>query len=221
MTANVTDGGKLSYQWYRNSDGSTSGGTMVGTDSPSYTPDISAAGTYYYYCVITNTNSAAYYPTATSVTDAVCIEVTIEGHTHAPILIAGQGPTCQTDGSKAYYLCDCGLAFEDEACTKLIADVESWKVIPALEHDFKDGKCALCGAPDPDYDPAAGEGDDPGKDPGDDADPAITGDDGSKNGNDSKTGDDSHLVLWLAVLLIAGGGSAGALIVRRIRRKQS
>ena len=221
VTANVTDGGKLSYQWYRNSDGSTSGGTKVGTDSPSYTPDISAAGTYYYYCVITNTNSAAYYPTATSVTDAVCIEVTIEGHTHAPILIAGQEPTCQTDGSKAYYLCDCGLAFEDEACTKLIADVESWKVIPALEHDFKDGKCALCGAPDPDYDPAAGEGDDPGKDPGDDADPAITGDDGSKNGNDSKTGDNSHLVLWLAVLLIAGGGSAGALIVRRIRRKQS
>ena len=142
-------------------------------------------------------------------TDAVCIEVTIEGHTHAPILIAGQEPTCQTDGSKAYYLCDCGLAFEDEACTKLIADVESWKVIPALDHDFKDGKCALCGAPDPDYDP------------GYDADPAITGDDDSKNGNGSKTGDDSHLVLWLAVLLIAGGGSAGALIVRRIRRKQS
>ena len=57
VTANVTDGGKLSYQWYRNSDGSTSGGTKVGIDSPSYTPDISAAGTYYYYCVITNTTA--------------------------------------------------------------------------------------------------------------------------------------------------------------------
>ena len=48
VEANVTDGGTLSYQWYQNTDGSTTGGTKVGTNSPSFTPDTSAEGTYYY-----------------------------------------------------------------------------------------------------------------------------------------------------------------------------
>ncbi len=133
--AGVTDGGTLSYQWYQSSDGSTDGGTKVGTNSPSFTPDTSAEGTYYYYCVITNTNGEAYYPTATVTTDAACIKVT-KAHSHTPILVVGREATCTEAGSKAYYLCGCGMAFEDENCTKPIADVESWRVIPLLGHSF-------------------------------------------------------------------------------------
>ena len=135
VEANVTDGGTLSYQWYQSSDGSTDGGTKVGTNSPSFTPDTSAEGTYYYYCVITNTNGEAYYPTATVTTDAACIKVT-KAHSHTPILVMGREATCTEAGSKAYYICDCGMAFEDEECTKAIADVESWRVIPLLGHSF-------------------------------------------------------------------------------------
>ena len=135
VEANVTDGGTLSYQWYQSSDGSTDGGTKVGTNSPSFTPDTSAEGTYYYYCVITNTNGEAYYPTATVTTDAACIKVT-KAHSHTPILVMGREATCTEAGSKAYYTCDCGMAFEDEECTKAIADVESWRVIPLLGHSF-------------------------------------------------------------------------------------
>jgi uncharacterized repeat protein (TIGR02543 family) len=135
VEAGVTDGGTLSYQWYQSSDGSTDGGTKVGTNSLSFTPDTSAEGIYYYYCVITNTNDAAYYPTATVTTDAACIKVT-KAHSHTSIPVMGREATCTEAGSKAYYICGCGMAFEDEECTKPIADVESWRVIPLLGHKF-------------------------------------------------------------------------------------
>ncbi len=135
VQANVTDGGTLSYQWYQSSDGSTDGGTKVGTNSPSFTPDTSAEGTYYYYCVITNTNGEAYYPTATAKTGAACIKVT-KAHSHTPIPVMGREATCTEAGSKAYYTCTCGMSFEDEACTKAIADVDTWRIIPVLGHSF-------------------------------------------------------------------------------------
>ncbi|MCL2277695.1 MAG: InlB B-repeat-containing protein [Treponema sp.] len=53
------DGGTLSYQWYRNTTNSTTGGTAVGTNSSAYSPDVSTLGSVFYYCVVTNTNLAA------------------------------------------------------------------------------------------------------------------------------------------------------------------
>jgi len=54
VTASVTDGGTLSYQWYRNVTGNTSGGTaIIGATGSSYT--LSDIGTYYYYVIVTNT----------------------------------------------------------------------------------------------------------------------------------------------------------------------
>jgi hypothetical protein len=54
VTASVTDGGTLTYQWYRNTSNSTYGGTAIaGATGSSYT--LSDMGTYYYYVVITNT----------------------------------------------------------------------------------------------------------------------------------------------------------------------
>jgi gliding motility-associated-like protein len=45
--------GTATYQWYSNTNASTTGGTMVGTNSASYTPPaFTTAGTYYYYVVI-------------------------------------------------------------------------------------------------------------------------------------------------------------------------
>jgi len=58
--ASITDGFTLTYQWFRNSGTSNTGGTPInGATNTSYTVPTYAAGTFYYYVVITNTN----YPT--------------------------------------------------------------------------------------------------------------------------------------------------------------
>ena len=72
-------------------------------------------------------------------------------HTHTVTLVEGKAPTCTQPGTKAYYVCECGAAFEDEAMTKPIADLETWKVIPAKGHNFENGVCTECGEKDPDY----------------------------------------------------------------------
>jgi|GEM_PF-2264807 len=60
VSAGVSDGGTLSYQWYRNTENSNSGGTAIsGATSASYSAYADNVGTLYYYCVITNTNDAA------------------------------------------------------------------------------------------------------------------------------------------------------------------
>jgi hypothetical protein len=58
VTAGVTDGGNLSYRWFKNTTNSTTGGTQVGGDSASYTPPTATVGTVYYYVVVTNTNNS-------------------------------------------------------------------------------------------------------------------------------------------------------------------
>lgn len=43
--------GTITYQWYKNTTNSNSGGTSIsGATNNSYTPNESSAGTYYYYC---------------------------------------------------------------------------------------------------------------------------------------------------------------------------
>jgi hypothetical protein len=60
VTANAGDGGVLSYQWYRNTTNSNTGGTAInGATAARYTPPTDALGTVYYYVTVTNTNAAA------------------------------------------------------------------------------------------------------------------------------------------------------------------
>ncbi len=55
VTATVTDGGTLSYQWYRNNVDSNGGGTVIeGATENFYVPPTSSYGTVFYYAVITN-----------------------------------------------------------------------------------------------------------------------------------------------------------------------
>jgi hypothetical protein len=58
VTASVSDGGTLSYQWYRNMTNSSGGGTSIGgATNSSYSPPTATAGTTYYYVEVTNTNT--------------------------------------------------------------------------------------------------------------------------------------------------------------------
>ncbi|MDR1576591.1 MAG: leucine-rich repeat domain-containing protein, partial [Treponema sp.] len=56
LTVTASGDGDLSYQWYSDTDGDmNNGNTAVGTDSSSYTPPTTVAGTFYYYVKVTNT----------------------------------------------------------------------------------------------------------------------------------------------------------------------
>jgi autotransporter-associated beta strand protein len=49
----TASGTGLSYQWYRNTTNSNSGGTAVGTNAASHTPNETVANTYFYYVTVT------------------------------------------------------------------------------------------------------------------------------------------------------------------------
>jgi hypothetical protein len=60
VSASVTDGGTLTYQWYSNANNSNSGGTAIsGATNATYSPATNTIGTKYYCVVITNTNNSA------------------------------------------------------------------------------------------------------------------------------------------------------------------
>jgi gliding motility-associated-like protein len=66
MTVAYANGtGTASYQWFSNTSNSITGGTAVGTNSNTFTPDASTVGTLYYYCVVTFSSGGC-----TSVTSA-------------------------------------------------------------------------------------------------------------------------------------------------------
>lgn len=70
-TATVTDSGIISYDWYSNTTNSNTGGTKLNVTTATYTPLTTTAGTTYYYCVVTNTNSAATGTKTAQTTSAV------------------------------------------------------------------------------------------------------------------------------------------------------
>jgi len=75
VTAGVTDGGIMSYQWFRNTIDSAGGGTPVGTNSTSFAPPTNTAGTLYYYVVVTNTNTSVNGTQTASATSSIAMVV--------------------------------------------------------------------------------------------------------------------------------------------------
>lgn len=96
--------------------------------------------------------------------------------------------TCTEAGNIAYWHCDaCDKYFSDKNGTTEIT-LEG-TVLKATGHSYQNGKCTVCGAV------AAGD---------EDIQPP-------------KTGDNSNMVLWIALLLIAGSGFVLAVIVQKRR----
>ena len=98
---------------------------------------------------------------------------------------------CTQDGSVTVTCDDCGAVLSTEA-------------IPATGHDYKDGKCTVCGAADPDYRPEQPE------DPGQPEKPEQPANPGVKTG-------DSGVLLYMGLMLLALTGSAWALRKKRAR----
>jgi gliding motility-associated-like protein len=56
LTLTAIDGvGTFSYQWYKTSTPINTGGILVGINAPSYTPLTDVVGTFYYYCLVSQT----------------------------------------------------------------------------------------------------------------------------------------------------------------------
>lgn len=72
--ASTVDGGKITYQWYKNGSNSDTGGSPVpaGTSS-ALSVDTSAVATSYYYCEVTNTKNNT---TKTIKSSVATVEVT-------------------------------------------------------------------------------------------------------------------------------------------------
>jgi hypothetical protein len=77
VSASVSDGGTLSYQWYINTANSNSGGTAIGgATTSSYSPPTATGGDCYYYVVVTNTNTSVNgAQTATATSDVARVRV--------------------------------------------------------------------------------------------------------------------------------------------------
>ena len=90
-------------------------------------------------------------------------------------VIPALGHKTQLVGAKAATCTEDGYT-GDEVCTVCGETVKKGEVIPATGHDYKDGKCTNCGGTDPNYKPEQ---------------PGV------------KTGDESHLALYLAAASVS------------------
>ena len=98
---------------------------------------------------------------------------------------------CTQDGSVTVTCDDCGAVLSTET-------------IPATGHDYKNGKCTVCGAADPDYRPEQPEN------PGQPEKPEQPENPGVKTG-------DSGVLLHMGLMLLALTGSAWVLRKKRAR----
>ena len=113
---------------------------------------------------------------------------------HDTELVGAKDATCTEDGYTG-----------DEVCKVCQTVVKQGEVIPALGHDYKDGKCSRCGAEEPTT-PV-----EPGK-PGEPSQP--TQPEKPTTPDTPATGDESQLMLWVSGMLVCALG-AGLMLRRK------
>ena len=111
----------------------------------------------------------------------------IPATSHDTELVGAKDATCTEDGYTG-----------DEVCKVCQTVVKQGEVIPALGHDYKDGKCSRCGAEEPTTPVEPGKPQQPEKPTTPDT-PA--------------TGDESQLMLWVSGMLVCALGTG--LMLRR------
>lgn len=80
------------------------------------------------------------------------IQTNITAHKHTLKKVDKVDPTCTKTGNKEYWICEdenCGEIFLEEIATKAVQLEDT--VLPAIGHNYQNGKCKNCGAKDPSY----------------------------------------------------------------------
>ena len=108
VEATVSDGGTLTYQWYKGDE------EISGATSNSYTPSTEAAGTFTYKVVVTNTNESVTGVKTATETKSAIITVIDPSKTNAEIPKSSSGIT----GTKEYKQGDTASALTIEATVK-------------------------------------------------------------------------------------------------------
>src|SRR5699024_5322734 len=76
VDAVVEDGGQLTYQWYQATKADLTDGTLIsGAIDKTYTVKAQEAGTFYYYCVVTNTKKGIKNEVSTAQSHAAVVVV--------------------------------------------------------------------------------------------------------------------------------------------------
>jgi hypothetical protein len=106
VTATVTDGGTLSFQWHRNATNSNTGGTAIaGSTGASYTPPTDVAGVTYYYVTVTNTAvNGSQTATTTSATAAVTIMEPVTPVIHRKVTLTASPHFSSDPAAGVYYI---------------------------------------------------------------------------------------------------------------------
>ena len=139
--------------------------------------------------------------------DVVCGDKVEHVHSFGEWVVTKEA-TCTEPGEQTR-TCDCGHS--------------ETQVIPATGHDYVNGVCANCGAvqtpdtPDkPDTPDNPNNPDDPNTpDAPDTPDTPDKPDDGKSNTDKPKTGDDSHIVLWIGVLVVSAAVGGAVLYTKK------
>ena len=119
---------------------------------------------------------------------------TLPATSHDTELVGAKDATCTEDGYTG-----------NEVCKVCQTVVKQGEVIPALGHDYEDGKCSRCGAEEPTT-PV-----EPGK-PGEPSQP--TQPEKPTTPDTPATGDESQLMLWVSGMLVCALG-AGLMLRRK------
>ena len=104
-----------------------------------------------------------------------------ETHAHVLEIVGAKEATCIQEGYTG-----------DKMCTICSQVMEKGQVLPKLAHNYQDGKCTVCGAEDPNYQP--------------------------DDSQSPSTGDGSQLALWMVLLFISG---SGAFVANALTRKKN
>ena len=76
ISASSSDGRALAFQWYSNAADSNTGGTTIsGATNASYAAPTNAAGTVYYYCVVSDGSGAATESVTPVISNAASVAV--------------------------------------------------------------------------------------------------------------------------------------------------
>lgn len=120
--------------------------------------------------------------------DEVLSTETLPATGHSTVVKNAKDATCTEPGYTG-----------DKVCTVCGETVKTGEVIPAAGHSYKDGKCTVCGAADPN---------------------ANSGGNTGNNGTDSpNTADGAAMGLWLSLMTVAALAGAVLVLGKRYRHK--